>query len=74
MSLPLHRTLAVVQLAAIAALSAYAVHARPGRRPGLELFENRLYYALVATAAVLTIARAVLVPLHCSAWIALRSQ
>jgi len=68
----LRRSLTAVQLAAIVALSAFTAHTLvPDEGRVAELFDDRLYYVLVATAVALTIARAVLVPLHRAAWVAL---
>ncbi|MGZ8687217.1 MAG: HD domain-containing phosphohydrolase [Gaiellaceae bacterium] len=68
----LQRSIAAAQLAAIIALGAYVVHTLvPDGGEVARLFDDRLYYALVACAAALVIARAVLVPLHRGAWIAL---
>ena len=54
------------------ALGAFAAHTvLPDGGSVAHFFDYRLYYAIIVAAAALTIARAVLSPLHRGAWIAL---
>jgi two-component system cell cycle response regulator len=72
MSSALHRAVVAAQLCAVGALAAFAVHTVAPDTGGVaSFFDNRLYYALVIAAVALTVARAVIVPLHRGAWIAM---
>ena len=67
-----YRAVVATQLLAVACLAAFAVHTLVGDTGAVShFFDFRVYYVIVVAAALLTIARAVLVPLHRSAWIAL---
>ncbi len=68
----LQRSVATTQLVALVGLIAYAVHTLvPDEGAVAQFFDDRLYYVLVALAVALIVARAVLVPLHRAAWVAL---
>lgn len=61
----LRRSLVAAQIAAIAGLGAYVVHTLvPDNGEVARLFDDRLYYVLVACAVALMVARCALVPLH----------
>ncbi len=67
-----YRAVVATQIAAIIALAAFVVHTLvPDGAAVSKFFDYRIYYAIVIAAALLAVARAVLVPLHRRAWIAL---
>ena len=72
MRLNLRRSVLSVEIASVLALGAFAAHTvLPDGGSVAHFFDYRLYYAIIVAAAVLTIARAAVSPLHRGAWIAI---